>query len=138
MTRETRSGDRGTTFHGQDLVHHGQLPRVRTGDGQGGTPQGTPGGRDRTTAGATRRPRAWEASLAEWPGDPAKAARIITDVVELEEPPLRLLLGAGAVESTAKATKERAAETQEWAPVSRFVDFGTDETPDVHALLGAR
>ncbi|GAA5027903.1 oxidoreductase [Actinopolymorpha pittospori] len=88
------------------------------------------------TGGATN--RSWEANLGEWPGDPAKAARIIADIVELEEPPLRLLLGAGAVESTAKATNERAAGAREWAPVSRFADFGTDETPDVHALLGAR
>src|SRR5882672_10252687 len=39
-----------------------------------------------------------EATAATWPGDPVRAAKIIVDVVGMAEPPLRLLLGARAVE----------------------------------------
>jgi NAD(P)-dependent dehydrogenase (short-subunit alcohol dehydrogenase family) len=63
------------------------------------------------------------ATVAGWPGDPARAARIITDIVALDEPPLRLLLGAGAVESAAQAADARAAEAEAWAEVSRSADF---------------
>jgi NAD(P)-dependent dehydrogenase (short-subunit alcohol dehydrogenase family) len=73
------------------------------------------------TVGAMNRYR--EATVDEWPGDPARAAEIITDVVRLDEPPLRLLLGAGAVESAEKASKARAAEAEKWADVSRSADF---------------
>lgn len=81
------------------------------------------------TVGAMNRYR--ESTLGTWPGDPARGARIITDIVELDEPPLRLLLGAGAVESAAKASKERAAEAEKWAPVSRSADFEAGDTANV-------
>ncbi len=58
------------------------------------------------------------------PGDPARAAEIIVDLAGLDEPPLRLLLGAGAVDAAAKSSAERAAEAQRWAAVSRSADFG--------------
>jgi NAD(P)-dependent dehydrogenase (short-subunit alcohol dehydrogenase family) len=73
------------------------------------------------TVGAMNRYR--EATVDEWPGDPARAAEIIADIVRLDEPPLRLLLGAGAVESAEKASKARAAEAEKWADVSRSADF---------------
>jgi len=57
------------------------------------------------------------------PGDPARAARIILDVVAAEDAPLRLLLGAGAVDMTEKSSRERAAEAHRWADVSRSADF---------------
>lgn len=84
------------------------------------------------TVGAMNRYR--ESTLGTWPGDPARAARIITDIVELDEPPLRLLLGAGAVEAAAKAAEERAAEAEKWAPVSRSADFGADDAESVDVL----
>ncbi|QDQ93317.1 SDR family NAD(P)-dependent oxidoreductase [Rhodococcus sp. WB9] len=59
------------------------------------------------------------------PGDPARAARIIMDVVAAEDAPLRLLLGAGAVEMAEKSSSERAAEAHRWADVSRSADFPT-------------
>jgi len=74
------------------------------------------------TVGAMNRYR--ESSVATWLGDPARAARIIVDLVRLDEPPLRLLLGASAVESAEKAARARAAEAEEWAAVSRSADFG--------------
>jgi NAD(P)-dependent dehydrogenase (short-subunit alcohol dehydrogenase family) len=73
------------------------------------------------TVGAWNRSRE---SSATWLGDPARAARIIVDLVRLDEPPLRLLLGASAVESAQKAAQARAAEAEEWAAVSRSADFG--------------
>jgi NAD(P)-dependent dehydrogenase (short-subunit alcohol dehydrogenase family) len=64
-----------------------------------------------------------ESSQGEQPGDPARAARIITDIVRLEEPPLRLLLGSDAVELAENASRARAAEAERWAEVSKSADF---------------
>ncbi|MFE5082696.1 oxidoreductase [Streptomyces mirabilis] len=77
------------------------------------------------TVGAMNRYR--EQTAATWPGDPARAAKIITDLVGLDEPPLRLLLGAGAVEMAAGASRSRAAEAERWADVSRSADFPAGE-----------
>jgi NAD(P)-dependent dehydrogenase (short-subunit alcohol dehydrogenase family) len=61
------------------------------------------------------------------PGDPARAAKIIIDVVRDDDPPRRLLLGSDAVISARKAAETRAAETEKWADVSRSADYPTDE-----------
>ena len=58
-----------------------------------------------------------------WPGDPVRAAHILLDVVNSPNPPLRLLLGAAAVDAARKSSAERAAEAEEWAEVSRSADF---------------
>jgi NAD(P)-dependent dehydrogenase (short-subunit alcohol dehydrogenase family) len=86
------------------------------------------------TVGAMNRYR--ESTVDKWPGDPARAAKIITEIVRLDQPPLRLLLGSGAVEAAEKASKARAAEADQWADVSRSADFpaeadagGTKTTP---------
>jgi NAD(P)-dependent dehydrogenase (short-subunit alcohol dehydrogenase family) len=68
-----------------------------------------------------------ESTVATWRGDPVRAARIITDVVRLDDPPLRLLLGAGAVESAATSSASRTAEAERWAEVSRSADFPDGE-----------
>jgi len=68
-----------------------------------------------------------EATAATWPGDPVRAARIIVDVVGLDEPPLRLLLGAGAVVAAEKSSRERAEEAARWADLSRSADFPPGE-----------
>jgi NAD(P)-dependent dehydrogenase (short-subunit alcohol dehydrogenase family) len=68
-----------------------------------------------------------ESTVDQWQGDPARAAQIILDIVELEEPPLRLLLGAGAVESAAASSEARAAEAAHWADLSRSADFPAGE-----------
>jgi NAD(P)-dependent dehydrogenase (short-subunit alcohol dehydrogenase family) len=57
------------------------------------------------------------------PGDPARAARIIIDVVEAAEPPRRLLLGSDAVELALANGTERNEEARRWATVSRSADF---------------
>jgi NAD(P)-dependent dehydrogenase (short-subunit alcohol dehydrogenase family) len=89
----------------------------------GGSSMGTrPVGADYDqTVGEMNRYR--EATVDQWPGDPARAARIIADIVRLEAPPLRLLLGASAVESARKSSAARAAEADAWAEVSRSADF---------------
>jgi NAD(P)-dependent dehydrogenase (short-subunit alcohol dehydrogenase family) len=73
------------------------------------------------TVGAMNRRRAGFDRTA--PGDPVRAARIILDVVDLYDPPLRLLLGSDAVEAAERSSRARAAETELWAAVSRSADF---------------
>ncbi|MEN0136439.1 MAG: oxidoreductase [Rhodococcus sp. (in: high G+C Gram-positive bacteria)] len=91
-------------------------------DWQGSSMQRSSVGPDyEATVGAMNRYR--EDSDGTQPGDPARAARIITDVVAAEDAPLRLLLGAGAVEMAEKSSRERAAEALAWAGVSRSADF---------------
>ena len=68
-----------------------------------------------------------QSTVATWRGDPVRAAKIITDIVRLDDPPLRLLLGAGAVESAAASSASRAAEAEKWAKVSRSADFPDGE-----------
>jgi NAD(P)-dependent dehydrogenase (short-subunit alcohol dehydrogenase family) len=77
------------------------------------------------TVGAMNRFR--KSTVTTWRGDPRRAANIILDVVDLEEPPLRLLLGDGAVRSADKSSRERAAEAERWAEVSRSADFPEGE-----------
>lgn len=77
------------------------------------------------TVGAMNRYR--QTTAATWRGDPVRAAKIITDIVAVADPPRRLLLGAGAVESAAKASEARAAEADQWAAVSRSADFPPGE-----------
>jgi NAD(P)-dependent dehydrogenase (short-subunit alcohol dehydrogenase family) len=67
-----------------------------------------------------------ESTVATWPGDPKRAAQIIVGIVDLDHPPLRLLLGAGAVESAANSSRIRAEEAEQWSVVSRSADFGAD------------
>jgi len=59
----------------------------------------------------------------EQPGDPARAARIILDIVGVDDPPRRLLLGAGAVAMARAAGEQRAAELEQWAQLSESADF---------------
>ncbi|MBF8189673.1 SDR family NAD(P)-dependent oxidoreductase [Nonomuraea sp. K274] len=77
------------------------------------------------TVGAMNRRRAGFDRTA--PGDPARAARIILDLVDLDEPPLRLLLGSDAVELAEHSSQARAAEAARWAEVSRSADFPPGE-----------
>jgi NAD(P)-dependent dehydrogenase (short-subunit alcohol dehydrogenase family) len=61
------------------------------------------------------------------PGDPARGAQVVVDVVGAADPPRRLILGGDAVAAAQKAAEERAAETEQWAEVSRSADFPHDE-----------
>ncbi|MBM7566155.1 oxidoreductase [Paenibacillus sacheonensis] len=73
------------------------------------------------TVGAINKMR--EETNGKQPGDPARAAQILIKLVDQAEPPLRLLLGAAALETALKSSKERAAEAEKWADVSRAADF---------------
>jgi NAD(P)-dependent dehydrogenase (short-subunit alcohol dehydrogenase family) len=68
--------------------------------------------------------RSRDATDDNQPGDPARAAELILGIARLDEPPLRLLLGAGALESAEKSSRLRVSEAAEWASVSRSADFG--------------
>jgi NAD(P)-dependent dehydrogenase (short-subunit alcohol dehydrogenase family) len=65
------------------------------------------------------------------PGDPARAAQVIAGLPDLDEPPLRLLLGSDALSLAERASHSRAAEAERWADVSRSTDFeGIAEVSD--------
>jgi len=57
------------------------------------------------------------------PGDPERAAQAILDVVDLDRPPLRLLLGSDALAAAERSSRERAGEAAQWAEVSRSTDY---------------
>ena len=95
-------------------------------DWGGSSMQTSPVGADyEDTVGAMNRFR--ESTVSTWRGDPKRAANILVDVVDLDEPPLRLLLGEGAVTSADRSSRERAAEAERWAAVSRSADFPEGE-----------
>ncbi|MFG2077148.1 SDR family NAD(P)-dependent oxidoreductase [Nonomuraea maritima] len=68
-----------------------------------------------------------ENTVDTWPGDPARAAAVIRDIVRLDAPPLRLLLGSDAVRLADESSRARAAEAEKWAAVSRSTDFPAGE-----------
>ncbi|MGW5193651.1 oxidoreductase [Kribbella sp. NPDC004138] len=57
------------------------------------------------------------------PGDPAKAAQAILQVVGLDNPPLRLLLGTDALTLADSTSRSRADEAATWAHLSTSTDF---------------
>ena len=91
-------------------------------DWQGSSMQLHPVGPDyEETVGAVNRYR--QENDGTQPGDPARAAKVIIDVVGADDPPRRLILGGDAVTSAQKAADLRAAETEKWADVSRSADY---------------
>jgi len=57
------------------------------------------------------------------PGDPVRAAQAILQVVALDNPPLRLLLGTDALTLADTSAKSRAAEAEAWAHLTTSTDF---------------
>ncbi|MEW2515450.1 oxidoreductase [Streptomyces sp. NPDC046870] len=55
------------------------------------------------------------------PGDPARIARVLLDITETAEPPLRLLLGKDAVAVAQDMAGRLAAQDAEWRHVSESV-----------------
>jgi NAD(P)-dependent dehydrogenase (short-subunit alcohol dehydrogenase family) len=55
------------------------------------------------------------------PGDPARIAQVLLDIVETERPPLRLLLGKDAVQVAQAFAETLAAGDAEWRHVSESV-----------------
>jgi len=64
------------------------------------------------TVGAARASAA--ARNGQQPGDPVRAARAILEAVDAEEPPLRLPLGADALERIRAKIKRQLAELEHW------------------------
>ena len=56
-------------------------------------------------------------------GDPDRAAQVILDVVDLDEPPLRLLLGSYALARAADIIERQSGEARKWAFLSERTDF---------------
>lgn len=65
------------------------------------------------------------ASQGDQPGDPVRAARLLVDLVDRSELPLRLPLGAAAVDMVLANEHRRIEETAAWAALSRSADFPT-------------
>jgi NAD(P)-dependent dehydrogenase (short-subunit alcohol dehydrogenase family) len=57
------------------------------------------------------------------PGDPVRAAKAMIQVVETENPPLRLLLGAAALKGARIKLEELKYDFDTWAEVSEGADF---------------
>jgi NAD(P)-dependent dehydrogenase (short-subunit alcohol dehydrogenase family) len=55
-------------------------------------------------------------------GDPAKVARLVLAVAELDDPPLRLLAGSDAYEFGREAWRARIQTDAQWEQLSRSVD----------------
>jgi len=67
--------------------------------------------------------RARERKSGQQAGDPAKAAKVLLDLVEAENPPLHLVLGADALRLVRGRTAAFLAELDAWEQVSRATDF---------------
>jgi hypothetical protein len=57
------------------------------------------------------------------PGDPDRAAQVILKVAAMDEPPLRLLLGASAYRTGQLVSQQRLADDQKWRHLSEEADF---------------
>ncbi|MFC0543965.1 SDR family NAD(P)-dependent oxidoreductase [Kutzneria chonburiensis] len=64
-------------------------------------------------------------------GDPAKVARAVLTVADLDEPPVRLLLGSDAVQYAAVVAQARVAEDEKW----RYISVSTDHDDATAASL---
>jgi NAD(P)-dependent dehydrogenase (short-subunit alcohol dehydrogenase family) len=60
------------------------------------------------------------------PGDPAKAAKAVIYITNLDEPPLRLLLGSDAVNGAAKNDLAKMEADEKWKHLSISTDFDTE------------
>ncbi|WP_049558594.1 SDR family NAD(P)-dependent oxidoreductase [Nonomuraea sp. SBT364] len=61
------------------------------------------------------------------PGDPRKAASAIVDLLTVDDPPLRLQLGADAVAHVEAKLEQVAQELDRWRPVSLSTDIDHDD-----------
>ncbi len=60
-------------------------------------------------------------------GDPEKAAKVMTDLVEHPEPPVHLILGSEAIALLKHADKARTEEMEKWMQVSTSTDHDEAE-----------
>ncbi|WP_435156462.1 oxidoreductase [Amycolatopsis sacchari] len=101
------------------------------------------------TVGAIHRYR--EEQDGKQPGDPVRGAKAVLEAVGAQNPPRRLILGGAAVESALESARERSAEAEQWAELSRSADFPADErqrlsktdpsggtAPGIHAMTTSK
>jgi NAD(P)-dependent dehydrogenase (short-subunit alcohol dehydrogenase family) len=55
-------------------------------------------------------------------GDPAKVARVVLQIAEMDDPPLRLILGSEAYAYATAAARAQAASDERWQPLSVSTD----------------
>ena len=67
--------------------------------------------------------RAREQKSGRQAGDPAKAAKVLLDLVEAEHPPVHMILGGDALQLVRDRTKALLAEFDTWEDVSHSTDF---------------
>jgi NAD(P)-dependent dehydrogenase (short-subunit alcohol dehydrogenase family) len=65
-------------------------------------------------------------SSGNQPGDPVRAAKAMIMITEVENPPLRLLLGAGALKGARLKIEELKHDFETWAAVSEGADAPKD------------
>ena len=71
-------------------------------------------------------------------GDPAKVAQVVLKVADLDEPPVRLLLGSDAVQYAQVVEQARAAEDAKWRDLSVSTDHDDATAADIDPLSEAR
>jgi NAD(P)-dependent dehydrogenase (short-subunit alcohol dehydrogenase family) len=71
-------------------------------------------------------------------GDPAKAAQVILQVSELDDPPLRLLLGSDAVRYAGQADQARIESDAKWRALSESTDYDEATEAQKDPLAGIR
>ena len=86
----------------------------------GTTGRPPPGMIDAMTKHVIRRLRA---NHGQEDGDPDRAAQVILDVVDVDEPPLRRLLGRYALARATDIIGRQSAEDRKWAFLSERTDF---------------
>lgn len=59
-----------------------------------------------------------ERRAAGAPGDPRAAARALLEVVDADEPPLRVLFGSGTTDVVVGIYQQRLAEWEQWRDIA--------------------
>lgn len=75
---------------------------------------------DAVVGAAARMQRAYDGSQ---PGDPRRGAKAVLDIVNAENPPLRLPLGKDAVDAIEASDRARLEELERWRELSYSTDF---------------
>lgn len=63
------------------------------------------------------------AANKQQPGDPLKAAQAMIDIANVENPPLRLMLGADTIETVTNKIKQIQADMENWKHISLSTGF---------------
>lgn len=74
----------------------------------------------------------FRSTAEDFPGDPVRGAAAILSIADMDEPPLRLVLGGAALTVARKRFREVLAGFDRWEAVTCATDFdtGTDERGD--------